>query len=142
MTDIEERLRTLQRRIRHERAEAADEIERLESENRRIISMGHDINDENKELMAEIERLKAQVERLQDNVKVEANLRREFRDEVEELRAKLAEAQGAEERLRGLICTLLENDPNELAADGGITVLDVWRKEARAAIAKASFTGK
>jgi len=39
-----------------------------------------------------------------------------------------------------LLETLIEGDPDELAADGGITVLDVWREEAkraRAAIAKA-----
>ena len=35
-------------------------------------------------------------------------------------------------RLRSLVIAMLENDPSELAADGGITVLDVWRKDARA----------
>lgn len=34
------------------------------------------------------------------------------------------------ERLRGHIGVLLDNEPDELAADGGVTVLDVWRKEA------------
>jgi hypothetical protein len=38
-----------------------------------------------------------------------------------EARAKAAET---------LVRVLLDNDPNELAADGGITVLDVWRKDA------------
>ncbi len=37
-------------------------------------------------------------------------------------------------KLEGLVRAMLENDPNELAADGGITVLDVWRKDARAAL--------
>jgi hypothetical protein len=32
--------------------------------------------------------------------------------------------------LRRLVHALLENDPNDMAADG-VTVLDVWRKEAR-----------
>lgn len=42
-----------------------------------------------------------------------------------------------------LLETLIEGDPDELAADGGITVLDVWREEAkraRRAIAKAERT--
>ncbi len=34
------------------------------------------------------------------------------------------------QRARDLIRCLVENDPAELAADGGITVLDVWRKDA------------
>jgi hypothetical protein len=37
------------------------------------------------------------------------------------------------EKLQALIQCLLDNDPNDLAADG-ITVLDVWRKEARRAL--------
>jgi hypothetical protein len=38
------------------------------------------------------------------------------------------------DRLAGLVRAMLESDPNELAADGGITVLDVWRKDARATL--------
>ena len=38
-------------------------------------------------------------------------------------------------RLRNLVQTLIDNDPDELAADGGVTVLDVWRKEARRLLA-------
>jgi hypothetical protein len=34
------------------------------------------------------------------------------------------------DELRGFVEDLLENDPNEITADGGITTLDVWRKEA------------
>ena len=33
------------------------------------------------------------------------------------------------ERLRTLVQALLDNDPDDMAADG-VTVLDVWRKEA------------
>ena len=32
----------------------------------------------------------------------------------------------------------LDNDPNELAADGGVTVLDVWRKDARSILSKGA----
>jgi hypothetical protein len=39
------------------------------------------------------------------------------------------------ERLQALVRTMLEEDPNELCADGGVTVLDVWRKEAKRALA-------
>lgn len=38
-------------------------------------------------------------------------------------------------RLEELVKALIENDPAELAADGGVTVLDVWRKDARAVLA-------
>jgi hypothetical protein len=43
-------------------------------------------------------------------------------DEIHHLRAENG-------RLRELIRVLLENDPNDDAADG-VSVLDVWRKEA------------
>ena len=39
-------------------------------------------------------------------------------------------------RLERLIQIMLDEDPNDLAADGGVTVLDVWRKKAAAAIRK------
>lgn len=41
------------------------------------------------------------------------------------------------DRLRDLVLCLVENDPNELAADGGITVLDVWRNDARQALGQS-----
>lgn len=47
-----------------------------------------------------------------------------------ERNAALAEV----ERLRGLVRCLLDNEPDDMAADG-VTVLDVWRKDARAALA-------
>jgi hypothetical protein len=37
------------------------------------------------------------------------------------------------ERLRELVRCLVENDPNDYAADA-VTVLDVWRKDARKAL--------
>jgi hypothetical protein len=45
---------------------------------------------------------------------------------IQQLEAKI-------ERLRALIRIMLDEDPNDMAADG-ITVLDVWRKEARRAL--------
>ena len=38
------------------------------------------------------------------------------------------------ERLRSLVSDMIENDPNDYAADA-VTVLDVWRKDARDLIA-------
>ena len=38
------------------------------------------------------------------------------------------------DRLRQLVRTMIEEDPNDLAADGGMTVLDVWRKAAMATL--------
>jgi hypothetical protein len=37
-------------------------------------------------------------------------------------------------RLRALVQCLLDSDPSEPVADSGETVLDAWRKEARAAL--------
>lgn len=39
-------------------------------------------------------------------------------------------------RLSDLVRGLLENDPDDIIADGGVTVLDEWRKQARAALSK------
>jgi hypothetical protein len=41
----------------------------------------------------------------------------------------LREAADEIDRLRGLVRCLVENDPDDDAADG-VTVLDVWRKDA------------
>jgi hypothetical protein len=53
---------------------------------------------------------------------------------VQKLQADLAAADRLNRELRALVLALLESDPNALAADGGVTVLDVWRAKARAAI--------
>lgn len=52
------------------------------------------------------------------------------------LRAELAAERERCAKLERLIQILLDEDPNDLAADGGVTVLDVWRKDARRAIRK------
>jgi hypothetical protein len=44
-----------------------------------------------------------------------------------------AQLQAENERLRYLVQVLIDNDPNDDAADA-VTVLDVWRKEAKAAL--------
>lgn len=49
-------------------------------------------------------------------------------------RAELRALAAENARLRELVCCLVENDPNECVADGGHTVLDVWRRDARAAL--------
>jgi hypothetical protein len=41
-----------------------------------------------------------------------------------------------EKRLTSLVHAMLDNEPDDLAADGGITVLMVWRHEARAILSK------
>jgi hypothetical protein len=42
--------------------------------------------------------------------------------------------------LEDLVRCLIDNDPEDLAADGGIRVIDVWRKEAERALAVSSPT--
>jgi len=39
--------------------------------------------------------------------------------------------------LESLVRCLLDNDPDDIAADGGITVLDVWRKDAKRILASS-----
>jgi hypothetical protein len=59
------------------------------------------------------------VERLRDDFAIGYETRLEAADEIE--------------RLRRLVKVLLDNDPNDMAADA-VTVLMVWREEARAAL--------
>lgn len=47
--------------------------------------------------------------------------------------AVLAAHEQATEALRALVQTMINEDPNDMAADG-VTVLDVWRKEAKRAL--------
>ena len=49
------------------------------------------------------------------------------------LRNALGDRNDEIHRLRDLVQTLLDNDPDDMAADG-VTVLMVWRIEARAAL--------
>lgn len=44
--------------------------------------------------------------------------------------AVMREAANLIARLRALVSVMIENDPNDYAADA-VTVLDVWRKDAR-----------
>lgn len=50
------------------------------------------------------------------------------------LAAPIVEAADEIDRLRDLIRTLVENDPQEPISDGGHVVLDLWRHEARQAL--------
>jgi hypothetical protein len=45
-------------------------------------------------------------------------------DKIDRLEAEI-------DQLRSLVQCLLDNNPDDLAADGGVTVLDVWRKDAK-----------
>lgn len=88
--------------------------------------------------------LRAEIERLETGLNDVID-RQE--DEIEQLKAD-KDVQRSQERnasyeagitkleteikqLRSLVQCLLDEDPNDLAADGGVTVLDVWRKQAR-----------
>lgn len=55
-------------------------------------------------------------------------------DEMDGMRAEIRELKAENARLRALVQTMLDEDPNDLCADGGVTVLMVWRKEARRAL--------
>lgn len=44
-------------------------------------------------------------------------------------------------RLRELVQGLIDNDPDEPISDGGHTVLDLWRHDARAALAQEKKDG-
>lgn len=51
-------------------------------------------------------------------------------DYPESFAAMIESAARQLERLRSLARAMLENDPDDMAADG-VTCLDVWRKEAK-----------
>jgi len=50
--------------------------------------------------------------------------------DADTLLAEIERLRGFEARLKGLVQCLLENDPDDVVADGGITVLMVWRSDA------------
>jgi hypothetical protein len=47
---------------------------------------------------------------------------------------RLQDAEEERDKLRGLVQCLLDNEPDDVVADGGITVLMVWRQDARRAL--------
>jgi hypothetical protein len=51
------------------------------------------------------------------------------------LETQLAQKNAEVERLRRLVQTMIDEDPNDFAADA-VTVLEVWREEARKALAR------
>ena len=73
------------------------------------------------EAAAEIIRLRAERDALQSR--------------VAELEAETKELQARATKLTRLVEILVENDPEDMAADA-VTVLDVWRKEAREFLAR------
>jgi phage shock protein A len=53
-----------------------------------------------------------------------------------ELQERITTLVNENARLKDLVRTLLENEPDDLIADGGITVLDGWRDSARYLLGK------
>lgn len=49
--------------------------------------------------------------------------------DIKTLLRLLEEAERRRDEAEGLVQMLMTNDPMEYVADGGVTVLDVWRKE-------------
>lgn len=54
---------------------------------------------------------------------------------------KIEERDRRIEELEGLVKVLVENDPNEFVSDGGHTVLDLWRSNARATLSQSEGGG-
>ena len=57
----------------------------------------------------------------------------EAADEIVRLTAARKRDEAEIERLRVLVQAMLDNEPGDMAADG-VTVFDVWRKDARRAL--------
>lgn len=56
--------------------------------------------------------------------------------------ARIKSAEARVKKLEDLIHVLVDNDPNDTISDSGHTVLDLWRHDARAAIAVSPYTLK
>jgi hypothetical protein len=59
-----------------------------------------------------------------------------YRDENTALRSRLAEVEAQRDGLREIVQNLIDEDPNEQVTEGGGTVLDLWRHDAREALTK------
>lgn len=53
---------------------------------------------------------------------------------VDALAAELAAARKRGKRMRDLISAMIDNHPDDAVSDGGHTMLDLWRHDARAAL--------
>ena len=90
----------------------------------------------------DIQKLKARAEALEGHVLTLANTRMhldmsqwsEISNAVLDARSTILALIEENERLAKLIRVLIENEPNDIVADGGHTVLDEWRYRARAAL--------
>jgi uncharacterized protein (DUF3084 family) len=106
----------MERNAYHEQLE--DTIVHLRAENERLRKERDELFEANGELAfiaAENKRLTAYARELQERISTLVN---------------------ESARLKDLVRTLLENEPDDLIADGGITVLDGWRDSARYLLGK------
>jgi hypothetical protein len=53
------------------------------------------------------------------------------RTDIDTLKGDLRASEEREAKLRSLVMCLIDNDPYDSIADGGVVVLDQWRKDAR-----------
>ena len=58
----------------------------------------------------------------------------EKKEELEEAQDRIAELEARVVELERLVKILMDSDPWDYRASDAVTVLDVWRKEARAAL--------
>jgi cell division protein FtsB len=110
-----------------------EEIERLASLGDAIPIGARRIAAALRSLAAERDALQADVKRLKAGGCARDQSTTQFCAEAVALQAENARLRPESRKLRRLVRDLLENDPDDMAADA-VTVLDVWRKEARAAL--------
>lgn len=92
---------------------------------------GIDPRESRKLYIEENTRLRAEIERLTRDAD---HWRRVAKQVAEQGAAEIERLMRENRKLRSLVRAMLENDPSDLAADGGITVLQVWRKDAAQAL--------
>jgi predicted metal-dependent hydrolase len=99
----------------------------------------------------ELEKLLAEHERLHDDLANHAEgsfeqvaaadrchaIRYEFQSALLANSVELLASARRVERLEALVRDMIENEPDDLVSDGGHTVLDLWRHDARAAFTRA-----
>lgn len=130
-----------------------DRVHALEAENASLTEQVEGLTRERDDALATISLRQSQyrkqqehdtatIERLREDCETyKASMKSYFAQTINLGLAK-DKAQAGEKRLTYLVQMLIDNSPNELIADSGETVIDLWRHHARASLSNTSEGGE